>query len=304
MQPLYAPLINEALRYHRWDRATPAEPIPREVALEGAGSELRTPLFHYGTVMPVYLALARYLAREKSLKGKRLVELGSGSGRALAYIKSLFPELTVVGTDYSAECIAYSKRVYGMYGIAFVHTPAQKTVLSSHSFDYVLSSHVIEHIPRSDGPVFIKEVRRLLKRGGSAYIGTPERRMSQNKYAQNPRDEPSLRLVPPHEHEYTLGELKQLAGKHARVDKLANPLFRQIFLKSIARFRPGTSLSLVYRGVRDFLPKSVFDTMTRVGSYLQLRVQHITFRDILLAHTLTREQSRGYADTLLLVIKP
>lgn len=294
-------MIQEAKFFWRFHLANPPLPLDPEIAREGAGSELRSPLFHFGTVMPVYLAVAAYLAKEKSLKGKRLVELGSGSGRALAYLKVRFPELEVVGTDYSYACTAYAKRAYGMYGVDFIHTRAQKTKLPAGSFDFVMSSHVIEHVSKSDGPKFIREVSRLLKRGGTAFIGTPERKHSQDLYLSNPTDAKHLRLVPPHEHEYTLKELKALAGR-AKVDKLVNPIFYKIFTASLKRFRPGTPLNWLYQYLRDNTPKEVFDLITKIGSTWQLKRLRLTWKEVLFANRIHSESRPGPAENLLLVM--
>lgn len=308
---LYGQLTTEAKRYWRFFQANPPEPMTAEVAKEGAGSELRSPLFHFGTVMPVYLSVVRYLSREKSLRGKRLVELGSGSGRALSYLQAMFPEMTVMGTDYSQGCIEYARAVYGMYGVEFVHTPAQKTVLRAGSFDYVISSHVIEHIRREDGSAFLTETVRLLKKGGKAFIGTPERRMSQDLYAKNPQDLKSLRLVPPHEHEYTYKELLTLgktAASSVKVEKLVNPVFRKLMRASISKFKPGTSIgqraaNYLYIAGRDWLPRPWFDLVTRLGARLTMSQQGISYQDLLAANELVSGRGSSAADNLLLILE-
>jgi 2-polyprenyl-3-methyl-5-hydroxy-6-metoxy-1,4-benzoquinol methylase len=184
----YSQLKAEADAYWKWSQETPITPIPAAVAREGAGSEVRTPLMHYGTVMPVYLAIIRYLRSIQPTKGMRLIELGCGSGRVLTYVKILFPELEVWGVDYSAAGIEYAKKTYGSYGVIFKHTSAQDTALKPRYFDFVVSSHVIEHVTKNEGAAFIKETHRLLKKGGHAFIGTPERRRCQELYALNPTD--------------------------------------------------------------------------------------------------------------------
>lgn len=42
------------------------------------------------------------------------------------------------------------------------------------TFDEVRAIHVLEHVPREDHPPFLQEVRRTLKRDGSAFIEVPD----------------------------------------------------------------------------------------------------------------------------------
>lgn len=285
-------------------------PIPPLVAKEGAGSEMRTPIMHFGVILPVYMSVIRYLMALKPKKGMRLIELGSGSGRPLTYLKTLFPDLEIWGVDYSAAGIEYAQKTYGKYGVKFKHVPAQDTSLKSGYFDFVISSHVIEHVTKEQAHDFMEEARRLLKKDGYAFIGTPERRRCQELYSMNPTDKPSLRLVPPHEHEFRLDELKALGqevfGKNnVRVDALVNPAFMSIFKSSIDRFRPSSplrksTLTFAYRTIRDTAPRPIFDTITRVGVKRQMKSLRIDFHDVLLGNSIEAE-SKKVPDNLLLV---
>lgn len=307
----YSSLEEEAKDYWKWHMSHPILPMDAGVAKEGAGSELRSPLFHYGTVLPVYLGIIRYLRGLKNTKGLKLVELGSGSGRVLSYLQSLFPYMEIWGTDYSKDCISYAQRAYGQYGVHFVHDSAQRTTLKAGSMDFVISSHVIEHVTRNDGSLFLKECLRLLKKDGIAFVGTPERRNSQDLYMKNLSDATENRLVPPHEHEYTHEELNDLAveifGKsHVKVDKLYNPVFRKIFSSSVSKFRPGKKLinqmtNFVYRKIRDNIPKLWFDFITKNGAKLNMVSLGITYKDILLANKIEVPKSKAISDNLLLV---
>lgn len=306
----YSSLESEAEKYWEWSEKTPIAPVPASVAREGAGSEMRTPLMHYGVVVPVYLSVARYLQAIKPKEGMRLIELGSGSGRPLTYLKTLFPELEIWGVDYSAGGIAYAKKTYGKHGVKFKHVPAQDTSLKSGYFDFVISSHVIEHVAEDEALKFMQEAYRLLKKGGYAFIGTPERRHCQDLYTLNPTEKKQLRLVPPHEHEFKMHELKALGqkvfpAKNVRVDALINPTFLKIFASSIDKFKPSTpvrkhTVTLAYRTIRDSAPRSIFDTITRIGAERQMRTFNSSFQDVLLDNRIA-EESRKTADNLFLV---
>ncbi|MDB5184910.1 MAG: methyltransferase type 12 [Candidatus Saccharibacteria bacterium] len=306
----YSSFHDEAEKYWDWSERTPIEPVPAEVAREGAGSEIRTPIMHYGVILPVYMAIIRYLTAIKPQKGMRLIELGSGSGRPLTYLKTLFPELEVWGIDYSAEGVAYAAKAYGEHGVNFKHVTAQDTSLKSGYFDFVISSHVIEHVTAEQAVDFVAEAKRLLKDGGYMFVGTPERRKCQELYALNPTEDPQYRLVPPHEHEFRMPELKALGeqtfGKrNTRIDALVNPTFYKIFKGSIDRFKPHTKLrthtvNLAYRTIRDMTPRPLFDTITRVGVKVQMKQAGVGFHDILLDNGIAAE-SDAIPENLFLV---
>ncbi len=306
----YSKFDAEAKAYLEWSKKTPVVPVPKELAVDGSGSEMRTPIMHYGVILPVYMSIIRYLKAIGPKKGMRLIELGSGSGRLLAFLKSEFPELEVWGVDYSAGAITYAKKVYGKSGVKFKHVPAQDTSLKAGDFDFVISSHVLEHVTEPEAHKFMQETHRLLKKGGYTFIGTPERRHCQNLYHANPTEKPSLRLVPPHEHEFRLPELKKLGqevyeAKNVRVDALINPTFMKAFKSSIDKFKPSTRLrkhtvTFAYRMIRDRSPRPVFDTITRVGAKTQMKKFGITFEDILFDNAIAKESKR-VADNLLLV---
>lgn len=307
----YSKLQKESDAYWKWAQETPIVPVPASVAKEGAGSEIRTPIMHYGVVMPVYMSVARYLQELKPKKGARLIELGSGSGRPLTYLKHLFPDLEIWGVDYSEGGVTYAKQVYGKYGVKFKHVPAQDTSLKDGFFDFVISSHVIEHVSKEEGVNFMKEAHRLLKKDGYAFIGTPERRKCQNLYSANPTEAPKGRLVPPHEHEYTLEELNQLGEMvfkkgNSRVDALVNPTFYKVFKSSIDKFKPkkgiaSKSVNVAYRTFRDKAPRPLFDTITRIGAKRQMNSHGITFEDILRDNSIASAKTNPIPENLLLV---
>ena len=117
MKIKYSSLKNEARRYWWWSRGKVDGKVPIEVAKQGAGSESRTPLMHYGAVLPVYLAALRYLKKVKKKKIK-IVELGCGTGRMLAFLKMKCRGGNL-GIDYTSECIEYANKNYKTEGLFF-----------------------------------------------------------------------------------------------------------------------------------------------------------------------------------------
>jgi len=103
--------------------------------------------------MPVYLTVARYLKKLGPMNGSKLIEVGCGTGRVLAYLKSMFPRVEMSGVDSSASAIDYARRNYGDCGVSYLHADVtRQPVLGNAVFDFVVASHVIEHIRKQDGP--------------------------------------------------------------------------------------------------------------------------------------------------------
>lgn len=308
----YSELQPEAQNYWKWYNNNPIPPVNAAIAKDGAGSEIRTPLMHFGTVLPVYLAVIRYLKAAKLKKGMKLLEMGCGTGRVLSYVASLFPELEVYGVDYSKAVIEYAKTNYKKFGVHYKTADTTKdTFFKDGMFDFVMSSHVLEHVTEEGGHEFIKETYRLLKPGGYAFIGTPERRAAQDMYWKNPDENPKRRLTPPHEHEYTLPEIKKLGeevfpkGK-VHVDQLNNEVFRKIFHDSINKLSPEKGMvnklrNTMYTTFRDYSPKPVFDTVVKVGLDTQLKSRGLSYKDILFANKVELEKSPSVPDNLFLV---
>jgi len=81
------------------------------------------------------------------------IEVGSGAGFSKDFIKNKNFKLTDIGEDDHLD---------------FKNIDAQNTSFESESFDYVIASNMIHHIPF---PIkFFKEMNRIIKKGGKLII--------------------------------------------------------------------------------------------------------------------------------------
>ena len=81
------------------------------------------------------------------------IEVGSGAGFSKDFIKNKNFKLTDIGEDDHLD---------------FKNIDAQSTGFNSESFDYVIASNMIHHIPF---PIkFFKEMNRIIKKGGKLII--------------------------------------------------------------------------------------------------------------------------------------
>lgn len=93
-----------------------------------------------------------------------LLDIGTGSGHIIQIIAKECKSATSVNlTDERVVTEGYK-----FYKVKDVTLP-----FANESFDVVISNQVIEHIPPQD--VHLKEIHRVLKKGGIAYIATPSK---------------------------------------------------------------------------------------------------------------------------------
>jgi len=99
--------------------------------------------------------------------GKRLLDLGCGTGIAMTELESA--GYSVVGLDYSAEALRFSRS--RNTGAELLQGDAARLPFADASFDVVVSLDVMEHV--EDDVAMAAEIRRVLKPGGSAVINVP-----------------------------------------------------------------------------------------------------------------------------------
>jgi SAM-dependent methyltransferase len=138
---------------------------------------------------------ARYLFASRLARGKRVVDLGSGSGYGSAALAE--QAVHVTGVEISSEGVEYAQEHFGSSKVQFVCASATETGLDKSAYDLAVAFEVIEHL--SNWGDLLREAKRLLKPGGQFVVSTPNR----DYYAE------SRRLVGPnpfHEHEFDFAE--------------------------------------------------------------------------------------------------
>jgi phosphatidylethanolamine/phosphatidyl-N-methylethanolamine N-methyltransferase len=117
----------------------------------------------FGAVSTV--ARRRAIARVNQLPGRRVLEVGVGTGLALPYYN---PDKLVTGIDLSADMLERSHRRVEARGLtnieALLELDAEDTGLPSSSFDIAACMFVASVVPHPDR--LLSELRRLVRPGG------------------------------------------------------------------------------------------------------------------------------------------
>jgi 2-polyprenyl-3-methyl-5-hydroxy-6-metoxy-1,4-benzoquinol methylase len=145
---------------------------------------------------PIHQRLYKaYVVAQEFIRGD-VLEVGCGEGRGVELLMRGAARFTAV--DKIASVIAALRDKYPGGRFLSMNIPPLSG-LEDNAYDVVVSFQVIEHI--KDDDLFLKEIHRVLRPGGTALLTTPNRSQS-------------LTRNPWHVREYLPHELGQLARKY------------------------------------------------------------------------------------------
>lgn len=152
---------------------------------------------------PVHQRLLKaYIEAVKIVQGN-ILEVGCGIGRGLDVLAENVTDYTAI--DKNKELIALLQAKYPTFKFIERNIPPFEGI-ADNSFDFVISFQVIEHI--QNDALFVKEIHRVLKKGGKVILSTPNRKLS-------------LTRNPWHIREYTAEGLQTLMQQYfAKVEPL------------------------------------------------------------------------------------
>ena len=145
--------------------------------------------------------MSAYIFAQPLAAGRRVLEIGFGSGYGTAYLAQTARE--VIGIDMAPGNIPRAAAAYPKANLRFLQMDATRLGFASASFDLVCSFQVIEHIPEPRLPAYCAEICRVLRPDGVACISTLN-------LAHNMKPGKRYEKLLYHEKEFTAPELQRL----------------------------------------------------------------------------------------------
>jgi SAM-dependent methyltransferase len=112
---------------------------------------------------------AGYRTVAERLGPGRVLDVGCGEG--FGSVRLCGPQRAVVGVDYDPGALAAARSRPETTGLALVASDARRLALGTGCFDWVCSSHLVEHF--ADPSLHLAELSRVLAPGGQAFVLTP-----------------------------------------------------------------------------------------------------------------------------------
>lgn len=114
--------------------------------------------------------IIRLLSTAIDLDGKRILDIGTGSGIIAAQLAA------AVGTDGEVTSIDVIDERVERQGFHFLTVNGAALPFPDRSFDVVISNHIIEHVgDRQAQQLHLAEIRRVLKPSGLCYFAVAHR---------------------------------------------------------------------------------------------------------------------------------
>ena len=124
---------------------------------------LRTP-FVFLLTAPV-VSVFRYRESISFVQDSSALDIGCGNGKFMRAMNSLGWQFE--GVEFNPVAVDVCREA----GLKVLHGDLQAGAYEDDSFDLITARHVIEHIP--DPKNFVREIARILKKGGRVVIQTP-----------------------------------------------------------------------------------------------------------------------------------
>ncbi len=102
------------------------------------------------------------LQQEMDLSKLKVLDIGTGSGHIAV-------ELSKAAKEVHSVDIVDERRI--KKGYSFKQIDSEKLPYKAGEFDVVVTNHVVEHVPNQE--LHLKEIQRVLKKGGYMYLATP-----------------------------------------------------------------------------------------------------------------------------------
>ncbi len=110
------------------------------------------------------MQMYHYLAAKAEIKGKNVLEVGSGRGGGARYVAGSFQPASYTGMDIAQSAVDLANKIHTLPNLRFIQGSAESIPLADSSIDVVLNVESCHAYGSVDN--FLQEVKRVLKPGG------------------------------------------------------------------------------------------------------------------------------------------
>ncbi len=115
--------------------------------------------------------LHAHLARTVELAGRRVIDVGSGSGELVRWLRS--QRADVVGVECGEVMIGLARAADPEHPEAYLDGVAQALPLADEEADVVVMANSLHHVPGDAMDAALAEAQRVLRPGGTLYVSEP-----------------------------------------------------------------------------------------------------------------------------------
>ena len=180
--------------------------------------------------------LCAYAFTRPFAAGKRVLEVGFGSGYGTDYLAQIAADVT--GIDSAEGNIPRAEAAYQRPNLHFARMDAAAMKFPDHTFDVVCTFQVIEHVPEPQLPAFVGELARVLKPDGVCCVSTLN-------LAQAMKPGKPYKKLCYHEKEFTEPELRELLRRsfsnvemHGLYPSVKQRVYRRLKKLGLMNFGP------------------------------------------------------------------
>jgi len=172
--------------------------------------------------------LCRYQFAERYVRGKNVLDDGCGNGYGADYLSKTASSVT--GVDISEDAIGYASNNYNRSNLIFRQMDSACLQFKDETFDTAVSFEVIEHLSPVDCESYIKEIKRVVKKGGIILISTPN-----HDTARIHLKSEGISICPHHINNLVAKEFKRLLKPHFNSFAIYGQRLKGSFIYSFLR---------------------------------------------------------------------
>jgi 2-polyprenyl-3-methyl-5-hydroxy-6-metoxy-1,4-benzoquinol methylase len=194
--------------------------------------------------------LAQYMFAARKVRGQKVLDLGCSFGYGTRYLFDA-GAVETVGVDFDANKVRIASENWGRDGVTFLCHDGHVDLGKPNEFDITVSFRVLETSRNPDQ--LLKQIHRMLKSGGTAYISTTNR-IFQSRLQETP-------IYAHHVVEYDVSELEEILKSHFKSVELFGQFCTRMSPLAMLGEK-ATFLDFIKARVDNYIPWRIRQTMS------------------------------------------